>query len=461
MQRISRRKLLYGSAVAGFGSALLAACGQGMAPATAPADAPAAEDEAPQAEESMSMADGRTIISFWSYIGFGSTGLHPQVQGLSDMVVKYNSENEDNILVEIVPGKGTDEAKTAAAGGVPPAVHWHAWPDSTNFFAAGVTVDHEEELKRFPGWTEQRADYFEPMTVSTTWQGKLTGLPINTNNNIMIWNPDILSTAGVSDPEEGWTWDDMLEMAQKAANPPEVWGWDYHPRSITRWDQVAGSAGFKWLNEEQTRWNFDSDEAIWATQMISDWMNAYQLAPYKDEWGGELFHDGKTVFESQGPYRLPTLRKRGDVFKAIHTPIQTKRHAPNGGQNIAVFVQANADILDAGLRFAQYAVSADAQVFVITASGGTNLPVSKSVLNHEGYQGLIANDPDYATFAAELPNGGRYPGLPSGYGGFQGQLFSEGFHKVWRGELTAEEGMKVIQDIAQVQLEADIARMGG
>ena len=97
------------------------------------------------------MADGRTIISFWSYIGFGAAGLHPQVQGLSDMVVKYNAENEDNILVEIVPGKGADEAKTASAGGVPPGLHWHAWPDSTNFFAAGVTVDHEEELKRFPG----------------------------------------------------------------------------------------------------------------------------------------------------------------------------------------------------------------------------------------------------------------------------------------------------------------------
>jgi ABC-type glycerol-3-phosphate transport system substrate-binding protein len=145
----------------------------------------------------------------------------------------------------------------------------------------------------------------------------------------------------------------------------------------------------------------------------------------------------------------------------IHTPIQSKRHAPNGGQNVAVFNQTDANILDASLRFAQYAVSADAQVFVIRASGGTNLPVSKSVLNHEGYQGLIADDPDYATFAAELPNGGRYPGLPSGYGGFQGELFSEGFHKVWRGELTAEEGMKVIQGIAQVQLEADLARMGG
>ena len=281
-----------------------------MATATTPADAPAAEAEAPKADDSMSMADSRTIISFWSYIGFGAAGLHPQVQGLSDMVVKYNAENEDNILVEIVPGKGADEAKTAAAGGVPPALHWHAWPDSTNFYAAGVTVDHEEELKRFPGWTEQRADYFEGMTNSTTWQGKLTGLPINTNNSIMIWNPDILSTAGVSDPQEGWTWEDMLEAAQKAANPPDVWGWDYHPRSLSRWDQVGGSAGFTWLNEDQTRWNFDSDEAIWATQMISDWMNAYQLAPYRDEWGGELFHDGKTVFESQGPYRLPPPRRQ-------------------------------------------------------------------------------------------------------------------------------------------------------
>ena len=104
VQRISRRKVLYGGAVAGLGSVLLAACGAGMAPATTPADAPAEDAEAPAAEESMSMADGRTIISFWSYIGFGSAGLHPQVQGLSDMVVKYNAENEDNILVEIVPG---------------------------------------------------------------------------------------------------------------------------------------------------------------------------------------------------------------------------------------------------------------------------------------------------------------------------------------------------------------------
>ena len=86
------------------------------------------------------MADSRTNIAFWSYIGFGAAGLHPQVQGLSDMVVKYNAENEDNILVEIVPGKGAGEAKTAAAGGVPPALHWHAWPDSTNFFAAGESA---------------------------------------------------------------------------------------------------------------------------------------------------------------------------------------------------------------------------------------------------------------------------------------------------------------------------------
>ena len=82
------------------------------------------------------------------------------------------------------------------------------------------------------------------MTNSTTWQGKLTGLPINTNNSIMIWNPDILSTAGVSDPQEGWDLGGHVEAAQKAANPPDVWGWDYHPRSLSRWDQVAGKRRF-------------------------------------------------------------------------------------------------------------------------------------------------------------------------------------------------------------------------
>ena len=168
--------------------------------------------------------------------------------------------------------------------------------------------------------------------------------------------------------------------------------------------------------------------------MISDWMNAYQLAPYKDNWEGELFHDGKTVFESQGPYRLPTLRQRGDVFKVIHTPIQTKRHAPNGGQNVAVFHQNNADLLDAALIFAQYAVSADAQVFVIRASGGTNLPVSKSVLEHEGYKGLIAADPDYAAFAAELPYGGRYPRSAFRLWRLPGRTLQRGFPQgvAWR-----------------------------
>ncbi|MGV3712203.1 ABC transporter substrate-binding protein, partial [Pseudolysinimonas sp.] len=57
------------------------------------------------------------------------------------------------------------------------------------------------------------ADYPESSLTSSTVDGVVYGLPTGGNATAAFVNVDILEQAGVEVPENGWTWDDLIEIA--------------------------------------------------------------------------------------------------------------------------------------------------------------------------------------------------------------------------------------------------------
>lgn len=55
--------------------------------------------------------------------------------------------------------------------------------------------------------------YPEISTTSATVDGVLYGLPTGGNATAAFVNTDILASAGIDVPDEGWTWDDLIEIA--------------------------------------------------------------------------------------------------------------------------------------------------------------------------------------------------------------------------------------------------------
>jgi multiple sugar transport system substrate-binding protein len=135
------------------------------------------------------------------------------------------------INLETVPGSADFDPKLTAlqAGGTPPDV-WTHWGQSGfgDYYAKGMIGEVESFVTRDKLDMNQ---FFA--TVHDAWKrdGKLYGLSFNQRfATFVYYNKDLLTRAGVKLPpsdweDKTWTWDAMVDVAKKVANPAnKVWG---------------------------------------------------------------------------------------------------------------------------------------------------------------------------------------------------------------------------------------------
>ncbi|MGH2371245.1 MAG: ABC transporter substrate-binding protein, partial [Chloroflexota bacterium] len=197
----TRRGLLWQAAGSGSGVAALAAfagCGG---------------DNAPPAP-----ARGPVTITYHS----GLPETHPTGATRIELLEEFNRANTQQITVDLSDGRAATnvtKAKTLAAAGTPPQLYYTPYYSVAEFLAGGMTVDVDAALKGDREWGKLRADIFPEMLESSRWGGKVAGIPVDTNNQAMIYNTGLLRQAGVAPPKQGWTWDDFQETAQKFVRP--------------------------------------------------------------------------------------------------------------------------------------------------------------------------------------------------------------------------------------------------
>ena len=147
---------------------------------------------------------------------------HPAGNARSQLLDEFNKTNTQKITVDVRDGQAVgDERQGQGTGGLgnPPGIFYAAYYNATEFFTAGMTIDLEPDLKGEKDWPKQRGDMFPNMLESNMWAGKLVAMPGYTNNVATMYNPGLLTQAGVAAPKQGWTWDDFTALAQKVVKP--------------------------------------------------------------------------------------------------------------------------------------------------------------------------------------------------------------------------------------------------
>ena len=359
-------------------------------------------------------AAGAVVIEHWTNL----PPTVPEQQAREATIEKFNS-SQQAVRVTVAPGAADlTKLKTALAGGAPPDSAFIAYFDAAALSAAGAVVDLDQELRTDKDWGTQRQAIF-PLAIQTSiWKGKLAAMPFSINNNLIMYNGDVLTKAGVQPPEAGWTWEDFVAAASKAAKPPDVWGLDLGRyggwAQYTFWANLGGSNGFKLLSDDSTKVQFDSPQAIQITQFHVDLIDKYHLAPNDPKFATELLVSGKTAFEQQGSFRMPLLRQKNVNFGVVANPVAAKgdrRYADGGGHSLAVLRTNNANRTAGAVTFAKYFSSTPAQLQM--ALTGTMFPISSTALQDKSFQDYLAKDPQYKVYADELPYTGRAPSLPS------------------------------------------------
>ena len=82
-------------------------------------------------------------------------------------------------------------------------------------------IESDEEL------TEKKAQYAPSLLEGFTVKDSLYGLPNGTQTMVIYYNKQMFDEAGLEYPQDGWTWDQFRETAEKLTKDG-VYGFTFH-----------------------------------------------------------------------------------------------------------------------------------------------------------------------------------------------------------------------------------------
>lgn len=386
---------------------------------------------------------------------------HPAGNARLLLLDEFNQTNTQGITVDVRDGQAVttnDKVKALAAAGTPPSIFYVAYYNATEFYTSGMTIDLEPELKGEKDWGKQRGEMFPNMFESNMWAGKLVGMPGYTNNLALIYNPALLSQAGVAGPRQGWTWDDFATTAQKFVRPDVV----AYSLAWSSWSTYLGTTGARIISRDNRKILADTPEM---QSVLEHWLDLrkrgiIQTTPDGKSGLTETYQQAKndTVYEMQGSYRLPTFRQRNATPPlTIHTPVHPVKKqvfANNGGHSLIVFKESAPERRRAAALVAKWMNTTHAQVKMCIQNF---IPVSKGVAEDKELVDYMRTDPAFKAFVDLAPYGWRWPSLPS-YDKIS-KAIQDNVDAIMRQEIGVKAGLIKAQAEAQVLLDADVRLM--
>lgn len=237
-----------------------------------------------------------------------------------------------DIRVEMITDPSSVESKLTVltAAGSPPDVGWMGgnW---ISFADKGFFMP----LDRFIERDRQEVDpddFISNVWNTYRWRRQMWMMPTGFTVSVFYYNRDLFQVAGLVDPKDNWTWDEMIVAAQKLTKDTDGDG------KINRWGMNIWQGSY-WsvlhyngplFNDEGTKANFDTPVFAWALKAIRDLVYTYRVQPTTAEvkaLGGDqpMWFRGDLVgMYLGGAWALePTKREADFDWDLVPMPVAT------------------------------------------------------------------------------------------------------------------------------------------
>ena len=399
------------------------------------------------------------VVEYWNK----SRPSHPEQIGITAVVQAWEEQTEGRYKVLIGQNSqavSLDKFKTAIAAGAPPNISVSYNFNGSDLNTTGGLVNIDEELKAEKEWGEIRQTIYPQLLKSNTWKDFLYGIPVYNSYFNMYYSPALLQAAGLGAPKEGWTFDEFLGMAQQAAKPPDIWG--YNSAWVTaHWMMWFGSNGGKFTNDEVTKVTLTSPEGLEALEWELGLVQKNLQKPHDGSGGGgykELLPQQQVVFQFAVPARLTLYKKDNISFATTKFPIGPKNTAgtpytTGAAYAFNVYKHEDEKAQHAAALAAMWGAGRDGQ-FIFARE--TNVPLaSRAVTESQDYINEFSGDAEYWPFIEVNPYFDPYPNYPK-YWPCYGILTKQ-LRRVWAGEAGPREALEQAQREAQVLLDESLA----
>lgn len=185
------------------------------------------------------------------------------------------------LTIDCLPINGYfDNAATAILSGDPPDILDIDVMQTSSFAAKGLLTDLTDNVAA----ELNREEFIAPAWDASMYDGKVFGIPSRGTGGLYYYNKDMFDKAGVEYPTDDWTYESMLEMAQKITGDG-VYGMGISGDPSDQGNFFTVFAPMLWyyggdfFNEDYTKCTMDSPEAIAAITYWSELYTKYKVCP--------------------------------------------------------------------------------------------------------------------------------------------------------------------------------------
>lgn len=282
--------------------------------------------------------------------------------------------------------------------------------------------------------------------------GSQYGVPGNFSNVVLIYNKDLFDQAGVSYPDDSWTWDEAMAACEKiSALGDDIYG-IYQPITFNEFFKVAAQYGGSVLNEDRTAFTINSPENIQAAQMMIDKIVVTNVQPTESQMGGmgdwDLFESGRLGMIPTGIWAFGAFTDACDFNWDICVEPGGTKKATHFFSN-ALVVNKDSEKKEAAAAWINWLASSD-EAAKMRIEAGWDLPAISDEAVLSGYLEITPPENRQAVFdslnyLAVAPIIEEYS--------LMADIITEKLSLSAAGELTVEEALNQAQDECSAQIK--------
>lgn len=240
-----------------------------------------------------------------------------QQPGMEDMVDAYVEEHP-NVSIEVQTVNWDEywtKLEAAATSKSLPDVFWM----HTNEFMKYASSERLADLTDLYDNSDYYYDNFpEGLVNNVTYDGKIYGVPKDWDTIALAYNVDLFEQAGIPFPDDTWTWETVIENAQKIKESTGEWGFLAPLDDQSGYLNLVKQAGGYIIDEDDKKSGF-TDPAT--KKGIETWISLqkdYAFSPDQETFAetdaGSLFVAGKGAMLLLGSWNVaPYLRDYPDL----------------------------------------------------------------------------------------------------------------------------------------------------
>lgn len=334
--------------------------------------------------------EGKTTIRFASW------DTADDVDAQQKMVDKFNEEHPDIQVVLEAYGSDFDTKISASMGSGDAPDVMYMW----NYPA------YHEGLEPLDSYIEKEGEEYKKNFYSTLWNynsydGQIYGLPVGFTTHCVYYNKDLFEKAGVEEPKDGWTWEDLEEKAKKINEATGVKGFSFSMKPDPYdYEMYLWSNGTAYCDKEGKMEGYvNSGKALETYKMFQDMAkDGYAVATEKS--GSDEFESGQTAMFVYGAWAVKKYTEAGVNFGLAKLPSFGTEKSASILSSSGVAIAKSSKNKEAAWEFVKYWTDEENNKSRI----GTEFPVLVSVVESE----KILDKPEYAPFYAMLDQSGEY-----------------------------------------------------